>query len=320
MENLNTDRIKHLLVKHLLGDLENDESAELQAWIDASDENKDLFSRLSDPEYISRRHEDFSKVSSERKKETDRSGNSKIVRWAAAFLAAAAILLLALFIPHKRTPSIKTFIAPQKGISVLELPDGSKVWMKSASSITYPERFYGPDRKIAFSGEGYFEVSPAEDNPFVVDADGFMVKVTGTKFNLKSYRDDKYILAALIEGEVSVIYADSLGVENEDRMVGGQLSVFDKSSRSNSVVKTNTSIYSSWIGGVYSFESETLESILREVCRYYGYNLIVSDSSVKDRVLSGRLRMGDNAASIIEAFQEFLPGHVRLESDTIIIQ
>ena len=235
-------------------------------------------------------------------------------------LAAAAAIAIAVLVPGLWNVKMITVNAPQKGIASLVLPDGSKVWMKSSSSITYPERFAKESREVSFTGEGYFEVSDDYSIPFVVDCDAFKVKVTGNKFDIKSYRDDKQALAALIEGEVAILYADSTGADKVDKMVGGDLSIFDKTSRTNTVVKSNTSIYSSWIGGVYSFDSETLENILREVCRYYGYNLIVADSCIKDKVLSGRLQMGDDAENIISAFQDFLPGRIKLESDTIIIQ
>ncbi len=320
MFNDNTDRIKNLIAKHILHDLNEDEAAELESWRQDSQQNNEFLSRLSDPEYLRKRYQDFVEINSEEASHGKQVRHSRFIRWGAAALAAAAVVLAVLLLPKLRTPKLMTVTAPHKGIASLVLPDGSKVWMKSASSITYPEKFYGSARNVSFSGEGYFEVSSSEENPFIVSADGFKVKVTGTKLDIKSYRDDKVAVAALIEGEVTLIYTDSLGNEVEDKMVGGELSMFDKTKRSNTLLKTNTSIYSSWIGGVYSFESETLEEILRQVCRYYGYNLIVSDSSVKDRVLSGRLKMGENANSIIEAFQEFLPGHIKLESDTIIIQ
>ena len=38
------------------------------------------------------------------------------------------------------------------------------------------------------------------------------------------------------------------------------------------------------------------------------------------KVLSGRLKMEDDASEILEALRDFLPGHIKLESDTIIIQ
>ena len=319
MDNSNVGRIKHLLVKHLMGDLQDAEQEELDQWRALSESNEELFQKMSDSRYLEKRYKDYLKVVHRNWSGKSEKSGSRVWRWALVSLAAAAAVLQVLFLPYFNKPKMKTFCAPQKGVASLVLPDGSKVWLKSASSITYPVKFKGEAREVSFSGEGYFEVVPSKSE-FIVSADGFKVKVTGTKFDIKSYRDDKQGLTALIEGEVSIIYSDSLGVERQDKMVGGDLAVFDKASRSNSIVKSNTSIYSAWIGGVYSFYSETLENILREVCRYYGYNLIISDSTVTQKVLSGRLKMEDDASAILDAFKDFLPGHIILDSDTIIIQ
>ena len=317
MDNSNVGRIKHLLVKHLMGDLQDAEQKELDQWRALSESNEELYRRMSDSRYLEKRYADFTKAV--HRSWENKGRKSGLWRWAIVSLAAAAAVLLVLFLPYFSKPEMKTFSAPQKGVASLVLPDGSKVWLKSASSITYPVKFSKKVREVSFTGEGYFEVVPKESE-FTVSADGFKVKVTGTKFDIKSYRDDKRALTALIEGEVSIIYSDSLGVERQDRMVGGDLAVFDKKSRKNSIVKSNTSIYSAWIGGVYCFDTETLENILREVCRYYGYNLIISDSTVTQKVLSGRLKMEDDASEILDALRDFLPGHIKLESDTIIIQ
>ncbi len=320
MDNSNIERIRQLIAKHVLGGLDESEQQELDQWRSCARANEELFKRMSDPDYLEKRYRDFEQaINGSKKKEQEAvQGIHPVWRWVALVAAAAAILLL-LLVPHFTQPKIKHFFAPQKGVASLVLPDGSKVWLKASSSISYPVKFKGDTREVSFSGEGYFEVTPS-DKVFVVGVDGFKIKVTGTKFDIKSYRDEKQALTALIDGEISIIYSDSTGNVKEDKMVGGDLSVFDKKLRSNTIVKTNTSIYSAWIGGVYCFESETVENILREVCRYYGYNLIISDTTVKDKILSGRLKMEDDATSIIEAFQEFLYGHIKLESDTIIIQ
>lgn len=316
MESFNEDRIKYLLLKHLMGDLTEDESMELERWRKLSSLNEDLYKRMSDPAYLEKRYGDFTKVTHTAKGKKS-SGH---IWWRWAILAAAAAVLLALVLPGFLRPQMMTVTAPQKGIAKLELPDGTRVWMKSSSTITYPERFRGKERTVSFSGEGYFEVEASQSRPFIVDVDDFEVTATGTKFDIKAYKDERKAYAALMDGEISICYADSSGRECRDRMVGGELAVFDKTSRCNSIVKTNTSIYSSWLGGVYSFESEKLEDILREVCRYYGYNLIIADETIKNKVLSGRLKMGEDASAIIEVFQEFLPGHISFESETIIIK
>ncbi len=319
MDKINEERIKQLLVKHLMNDLDSSEAREIDEWRKQSPSNDSLFLRMSDSSYLAKRYRDFAQVVVlETTRMAEKKSRLRYWLWGCLAVAAAAAVLL-FVIPYAMKPKMLTFSSPNKDIASLVLPDGSKVWMKAASTITYPEKFKGDSRDISFTGEGYFEVIPSGD-PFVVQADGFKVKVTGTKFDLKSYRDENKALTALIDGEIFIIYADSSGVQREEKMVGGDLSVFDKSSRSNNIVKANTSIYSSWIGGVYYFESETVENILREVCRYYGFNLIIDEKVIKDKILSGRLKMSESADSIIVAFQEYFPGHISFESNTIIIQ
>ena len=317
MESFNEDRIKHLLAKHLMKDLAEDESMELDQWRKLSSLNEDLYQRMSDPAYLEKRYSDFTKATYAAAKGKKSSGR---IWWRWGILAAAAVVLLALILPGFLKPQMKTVTAPQKGIAHLLLPDGTKVWMKSSSSITYPERFRGKERTVSFNGEGYFEVEASQSSPFIVDAGDFDVIATGTKFDIKAYRDESRAYAALMDGEISIRYSDSSGKECRDNMHTGELAEFDKVRRSNSIMKANTSIYSSWIGGVYSFESERFENIMKEICRYYGYNLIIADEDIKNKVLSGRLKMSDSSDVIIEVFQEFLPGHISFESDTIIIK
>src|SRR4051812_21544643 len=46
------ERIKDLMIRHLQGDLDVSEQAELQSWVDHSDENRAIFDQLSDPDHL----------------------------------------------------------------------------------------------------------------------------------------------------------------------------------------------------------------------------------------------------------------------------
>ena len=72
----------------------------------------------------------------------------------------------------------------------LALPDGTKVWLNAASSITYPTAFTGDQRKVTISGEAYFEVVANKSLPFIVQEGKMTVQVLGTHFNINGYEDE----------------------------------------------------------------------------------------------------------------------------------
>src|SRR5690606_2671000 len=87
----------------------------------------------------------------------------------------------------------------------LELADGTKVWMNSASSIKYPTSFTEEVRRVKITGEAYFEVARNTSQPFIVDVDGkSSIEVLGTQFNVNSYADEGIIKTTLLEGSVRI--------------------------------------------------------------------------------------------------------------------
>src|SRR4051812_16411546 len=121
-----------------------------------------------------------------------------------------------------------TLSTPKGGQYNIELPDGSKVWLNAASSITYPTAFDSKERKVQVTGEAYFEVAKlvtAKEGkriPFIVDivASGNnpsptggarggrrnlgQVQILSTHFNNNAYDDEEMVKTTLLEGSVKV--------------------------------------------------------------------------------------------------------------------
>jgi len=83
------------------------------------------------------------------------------------------------------------------------LPDQTRVWLNSESSLRYPVTYNQNERQVYLEGEGFFEVSKNARKPFFVTTHDLKVKVYGTSFNLKAYPDEN-TEASLIEGKLSV--------------------------------------------------------------------------------------------------------------------
>lgn len=72
----------------------------------------------------------------------------------------------------------------------LMLSDGTKVWLNSLSTLTFPGHFNGDIRNVKLDGEGYFAVTKNAKQPFIVETNKCNVKVLGTEFNVMAYATD----------------------------------------------------------------------------------------------------------------------------------
>lgn len=97
----------------------------------------------------------------------------------------------------------QTIIAEQEDRSIL-LPDGSSVYLRENSELSYPEVFASSVREVKIRGEAFFEVTPNSEQPFIVDASGLSVKVLGTSFSVQTSDQGNEISVILVEGKVSL--------------------------------------------------------------------------------------------------------------------
>lgn len=97
-----------------------------------------------------------------------------------------------------------TVEAPYGSKTKLYLPDGTLVWLNAGSKMSYAQDFGINERSLNLSGEAYFEVTRNEEIPFKVHTEELDVKVLGTKFNFRNYKDDLEAKVCLLEGKVAL--------------------------------------------------------------------------------------------------------------------
>ena len=111
---------------------------------------------------------------------------------------------------HNGLVGYNTIETPKGGQYQVVLPDGTKVWLNSASSIKFPASFSNlKKRNVQLKGEAYFEVAKMYTSmrsrlPFTVTTSNQTVEVLGTHFNINSYIDERSTKTTLLEGSVSV--------------------------------------------------------------------------------------------------------------------
>lgn len=161
--------------------------------------------------------------------------------------------------PQPAATTYNTLTTPRGGEYQLTLPDGTLVWLNSASTITFPVAFNGHNRKVTIVGEAYFDVAKDPAKPFIVSAAGEMVEVLGTRFNIMAYKDEPAIQTTLISGKIKV----------SDIILSPGQQV-----QHNIVRQIDTLEAVAWIHGKLSLKYVDVPAFMRQVSRWYNIDVV----------------------------------------------
>lgn len=162
----------------------------------------------------------------------------------------------------------------------LRLPDGSYVWLNSASSLTYSSKLIeNGKRTVKLRGEGYFEVAKDKAHPFVVTTDKQSVEVLGTHFNINSYPDEAAVTTTLIEGSVSVTSGKLRQIikPGEQTINNGNELKVNEASLENVI---------GWKDGDFNLDELDFRIAMRKIARWYNVDVIY-EASVPENIKSG---------------------------------
>jgi ferric-dicitrate binding protein FerR (iron transport regulator) len=162
------------------------------------------------------------------------------------------------------------------------LPDSSIVTLNSDSRITYPNRFSGSSREVNFTGEAYFQVRKDSLMPMIIHCDrNFDIKVYGTTFNVKSYKDDRDAVTTLVEGNVKVVQNVD-GKEVVTNINPNESCVIDKNGVATVEVYKDPKDKYAWKDGKLVFKSTRLEDAIVILERWHGVDFEILDPAKKD--------------------------------------
>lgn len=192
-----------------------------------------------------------------------------------------------------------TITTPRGGQYQLELADGSKVWLNSASSLRFPASFAGEDRTVELTGEGYFEVSHNPGRPFHVKAGQMDVRVLGTHFNINSYQDEPAVETTLLQGKVRVTKGEAYLNLNP----GQQAVVVPSDDNIKVEYKADVEAATAWKNGLIYFDGADVGAVMRQIARWYDVE-VEYNGNIKAAHLSGKVSRSLNLSQVINVLEE----------------
>ncbi|WP_165501230.1 FecR family protein [Pedobacter psychrodurus] len=165
---------------------------------------------------------------------------------------------------NQENDALNKISIPRGGKYDITLPDGTRVWLNSSSSLSFPTVFSGGERKVILTGEAYFEVAKNKKMPFKVDVAGKQeVEVLGTHFNITAFTGDGDIMTTLLEGAVKINYKKSATLLKPGQMAINNLQNNIK------VMPADLEEVMAWKNDMFIFNNENIGSIMKKISRWY---------------------------------------------------
>lgn len=209
---------------------------------------------------------------------------------AAAAIGTVSTVALRLFdtVDHYRTALGET--------RTVRLADGSLIHLNTNSSVEVALRDDIRSIKL-LRGEARFDVAHDAKRPFIVNADGTLVRAVGTMFNVRLRPDVTEL--TVIEGIVAVRDGDSA----VRRIESGRSAAV----RSGSIAVTHLEPAKikqriAWQDGMVEFEGDTLAQAVEEFNRYRATPLVIGDPAIASLRVGGAFRL-DRSQDFVQALE-----------------
>lgn len=202
----------------------------------------------------------------------------------------------------------------------ITLPDNSKVWVNSGSTVKYPKDNAQDKRLVRLSGEAYFVVEKDTEKPFVVKTDHLSVTVTGTEFDVKEVKGADKTEVTLTQGKVNV----ETDKKESFSLVPGQRLIYYHLTGRTEVTELDAPAVDNaviWKSEYLQFEDLTLKDMLSGIEVYF--NVATDRSALKavdNKLYTIRFSPGEDLNTTMRLLKELTGGFsYRIEGQTIYI-
>jgi len=307
-----------LLRNYLEGNASQLEREQVFRWIKASSVNEKEFNNLRRLQDISIWHSSGNKRALSDKKQR------KIIT--PVFSRIAAIFLLGILLSvfayrHNflrqdermasinETAGMQQVAVPAGRSAELLLSDGTRVWLNSRSRLVFPDSFGDDSRVVQLYGEGFFEVTPDLERPFIVETERYSVRVLGTEFNVKAYDTAKSFEISLLSGSVEINLAnesDNLLLKPHQCAIIANNEVKLTSFDSNNFL---------WREGILYIDDKNINEIALLLEQYYDTKINIEGGRQMTRRYTGKFRLHNGVAHILKVLE--LQNDFKVKNDTI---
>lgn len=197
------------------------------------------------------------------------------------------------------------------------LPDGSEVWINSKSTLSFADDFGIDQRKVSLSGEAYFSIKKIDGIPFIVEIGDKSVKVLGTEFNVKAYKEEATLQLSLINGAVE--FKDNTTGYSHSLQPNREL-VFDFLTGKVVERSFDPYIYNAWKEGYFLFVNSNIKEVVQKISRWFNIEVKLENDEYDSKLFNGKVSREQGIMPIMSKLQLSYKFRYYMEKDILIIK
>ncbi len=272
------------------------ENAEVENWLEESDENREYFGQI---ERLWNNTADSKDL--DRKYLTEKTWNEiagtlgknksglPVKRLLPRVAAAASILLIAaigISIFFSKYYQKENIVESSSSVTKIVLPDNSTVWLNRNSKLIYGKNFLR-HRFVKLFGEGYFVVKHDAKHPFEITTGNSRITVLGTEFNVNAYVDS-VTEVTVTSGKVKVTGLNEALAENTVLLLPGEQGLSEGNSKKIQKEISDNPNYMSWKTHDFVFDNTNIRDIVHLVNNIYDTHVQLENDSVQNCNITGK--------------------------------
>lgn len=284
--------LSKFIIDYLADSANPEKTREMNAWLEASGENRRLFEETRQvweasrqlpaepfdmPSGWNRLHEHMSQSAAPAKV---RTMQPRRTWWRVAAVALPLLALAGYWMTRDADAGWVSYTAQHAVKDSLRLPDGSDVFLRPGATVQY--KIDEQERSLRMTaGEAFFKISQDAQRQFSIQVPKGVVKVLGTSFNINTSKGFSDV--TVWDGKVSV--------EGNGRkliLTAGDMAVVNAATGALEQPEGNFAYRCGWGNSDLSFSNQSLEVVLETLASYYQVSLETKDDQLRDSRITVR--------------------------------
>jgi transmembrane sensor len=190
----------------------------------------------------------------------------------------AAVVMIGMFFYHQFSkPDLPVSIVTTSKPQTDTLTDGSVITLNKKSALLLSEKFNKNERRMALTGEAYFEVAHDVARPFIVEIQNLEVQAVGTAFNIDNSPNLRFVSVMVTDGKVKISHKSA-----EYFAVKGQTAIYDTENDTLSIENAEDKNKLSYKTNQFHFDEIPLHIALNQLSKGYDTAFIVNNKELEN--------------------------------------